>query len=155
MMKSIAFNVLAVLAGIVAGGVLNMLIVVVGPMVIPLPEGADVSTPEAMQESMKLFTPKNFICPFLAHALGTLLAGFVAAKFARSYQTAMALCTGMFFLAGGIAAVNMLGGPVWFIATDLLLAYIPMALLGAKLATRSAATTSDTESIEPGPANAS
>jgi hypothetical protein len=43
---------------------------------------------------------------------------------------------GAFFLAGGIGAAVMLGGPLWFIVTDLVLAYLPMGFLGAKLAGR-------------------
>ena len=35
---------------------------------------------------------------------------------------------------GGLAMILNCGGPVWFIATDLLLTYIPMALLGGYLA---------------------
>jgi hypothetical protein len=41
---------------------------------------------------------------------------------------------GLFFLAGGIAAVAYLGGPLWFIVADLGLAYLPMAYLGFGLA---------------------
>ena len=43
---------------------------------------------------------------------------------------------GGFFLLGGIAAVRMFGGPLWFQLGDLLLAYLPMAYLGAVLAER-------------------
>jgi len=48
---------------------------------------------------------------------------------------------GAFFLVGGIAAVSMLGGPLWFNVTDLLLEYIPMGLLGAALAGRTGSKT--------------
>jgi hypothetical protein len=85
---------------------------------------------------MALFRPVHFLMPFLAHALGTLAGAFVAAKLAASHQRQLALGIGVLFLLGGIAAVAMLGGPTWFIATDLLLAYIPMSLLGAALAAR-------------------
>lgn len=85
---------------------------------------------------MKLFTPVNFIFPFLAHALGTLAGAFMAAKLAASHQLKFALLIGVLFLMGGITAANSLGGPVWFTVTDLLLAYIPMGFLGAKLADR-------------------
>jgi hypothetical protein len=44
------------------------------------------------------------------------------------------MLVGVFFLAGGISAVIMLGGPLWFKVADLLLAYIPMGFLGATLA---------------------
>ena len=47
----------------------------------------------------------------------------------------------MFFLLGGVAAVSMLGGPLWFNIADLLLAYIPMSFLGATLARRNQSKT--------------
>ncbi len=133
-MKPVGKNILAVIAGVVLGGVVNMALVNIGPFVVPLPEGADVSTMEKLRDSMELFTPVNFIFPFLAHALGTLVGAFVAARFAASHHMKLALGMGAFFLLGGIAAVIMLGGPLWFKAADLLLAYIPMGYLGAKLA---------------------
>ncbi len=133
-MKSIANITLEVLAGIVVGSLVNMGIINVGPMVIPLPDGTDVSTMDGLRESMKLFGPANFITPFLAHALGTLAGSFVAAKFAANYRLKSAIGIGIFFLLGGIYMISILGGPLWFTAADLLLAYLPMAYLGAVLA---------------------
>jgi hypothetical protein len=133
-MKPIAKNILAVLAGIIVGGLVNMGLVNLGPLVVPLPEGADVSSMEKLRDSMKLFTPVNFVFPFLAHALGTLAGAFVAAKLAASHPLRLAIGVGVFFLFGGIAAAIMLGGPAWFIVADLLVAYMPMSYLGAVLA---------------------
>ncbi len=133
-MKSVARNTLAVFAGVVVGSLVNIGIVNVGPFVVPLPEGADVSTMENLRDSMKLFTPVNFICPFLAHALGTLAGAFVAAKLAVSHHMKFAIGIGVLFLMGGISAVIMLGGPLWFNVVDLLFAYLPMGFLGATLA---------------------
>jgi hypothetical protein len=136
-MSPVIQNVSAVLAGVVLGSVVNMALVNIGPSVVPLPEGADVSTTESMRDSMKLFTPANFIFPFLAHALGTLVGAFVAARFAATHKLMCALGVGVLFLLGGIAAIRMLGGPLWFNIADLLLAYIPMAFIGVTLAARS------------------
>lgn len=133
-MKTVARNIVAVLGGVVVGSVVNMALVNVGPLVVPLPEGADVSTAEGLRDSMKLFTPVNFLFPFLAHALGTLVGAFVVARLAASHAMKFAIGIGVFFLLGGIAAANMLGGPLWFIVTDLVVAYIPMGYLGAILA---------------------
>ena len=132
-MNPIAKNVLAAIVGFVVGNLVNMALIQIGPYVVPLPEGADVSTMEGLRESMKLFTPVNFVFPFLAHALGTLAGAFVAAKLAASHPMKFAIGIGVAFLLGGIAAASMLGGPVWFIACDLLLAYIPMGFLGGLL----------------------
>ncbi len=133
-MNSVAKNILAVLAGIVVGGLVNIGLVNIGPFVVPLPEGADISTMDNLLDSMKLFTPVNFVFPFLAHALGTLAGAFVAAKLAASHSVKFAMGVGGLFLMGGISAVSMIGGPLWFNVADLLVAYIPMGYLGAVLA---------------------
>ena len=110
-----------------------MALVSIGPSVIPLPEGADVSTTAGLRESIQLFSPLNFLFPFLGHALGTLVGAFVAAKIAVSQQMQIAIGIGAFYLLGGIAAVAMFGGPLWFAIVDLVVAYIPMGYLGGKL----------------------
>ena len=133
-MNPIARNVLAVISGFVVGSLVNMGLVNLGPLVVPLPEGADVTTMEGLRESMKLFAPVNFLFPFLAHALGTLSGAFLAAKVAASRPMTFAIVIGVLFLIGGAAMVSMLGGPMWFNASDLLLAYIPMGYLGGILA---------------------
>lgn len=133
-MNSTVRNILAVLAGLVAGSVVNILLVNLGPVVFPLPEGADVSTMEKLRDSMALFKPANFLFPFLGHAVGTLAGAFVAAKLAASHPMKLALGIGLFFLVGGIAAIRMIGGPLWFQVTDLIGAYIPMGYLGGRLA---------------------
>ncbi len=134
-MNPIVRNVLAVIAGLVVGSLVNMGLVAVGGVVVPAPAGADTTSMEAMQASMHLFEPKHFLFPFLAHALGTLIGAFVAAKFAATRKLAMAFVVGGLFLLGGILAVLMLPAPLWFEALDLVAAYLPMAWLGAWSAT--------------------
>jgi hypothetical protein len=133
-MNPVARNILAVVAGIVLGSVVNMILVMLGPMVVPLPEGADTSDMEKLRASLALFQPVNFVFPFLAHALGTLAGAWVAARLAASHPFWMAIVVAAFFLAGGIAMIWMVGGPTWFCVLDLVVAYIPMGCLGAALA---------------------
>lgn len=127
-------NIMAVIAGIVGGSVLNMALVTVGPMVVPPPAGADLTTMEGLKAAMALMEPAHFLFPFLAHALGTLLGAFLAAKIATSQQVPLALLIGGLFLIGGIINVMMLPSPLWFTLLDLIGAYLPMAWLGARLA---------------------
>ena len=129
-------NILAVLAGLVVGSLVNMGLVTIGPMIIQLPEGANVATMDGLRESMHHFTPANFLFPFLAHALGTLSGAFTAAKIADSHEMKVAMVIGVLFLIGGITMVRSVGGPMWFNVSDLLLAYIPMAYIGGKLGWR-------------------
>lgn len=132
-------TILAVVVGLVAGSILNMGLIQVGPQVIPPPAGADLTTPEGLKAAMSLFEPKHFVFPFLAHALGTLLGAIVAAVIAGDLRRRAAMIVGGLFLAGGIASAFMIPAPAWFIALDLIVAYIPMAWLGAKLAPRRSA----------------
>jgi hypothetical protein len=101
---------------------------------VPLPEGADITTSEGLKESMKLFTPMNFLFPFLGHALGTLVGAFCAGKLAVSQNLPVSLGVGALFMLGGLTMIMMIGGPGWFTALDLLVAYLPMAYLGGTIA---------------------
>jgi uncharacterized membrane protein YqgA involved in biofilm formation len=136
-MNPVLRNILSVVAGVVIGGIVNMAIVIVSGSVIPPPAGADLTTTQGLQASMHLMEPKHFLMPFLAHALGTLIGAFIAAKLGASRHMMLALIVGAFFLVGGISAVLMLPSPAWFTATDLLGAYLPMGYLGGWLAQKS------------------
>jgi len=127
-------NILAVLAGVILGSMVNMGIIMLSSSIIPPPEGADLTTEAGLKASMHLMQPKHFIMPFLAHALGTLAGAFVTAVIAISRKMNLALTVGVLFLAGGISMVFMLPSPTWFTLLDLIGAYLPMAYLGGKLA---------------------
>jgi hypothetical protein len=129
-------NILALVIGVAAGGGVNMAIIVLGPSLIPPPAGVDVSSTESIRASIHLFEVKHFVSPFLAHALGTLVGSMAAFLIAASHQTVISYGIGVIFLAGGIAASFMIPAPPWFIALDLLAAYIPMAWIGQHLGRR-------------------
>lgn len=132
-MNPVVKNILAVIAGVVVGSIVNMGIIMISGSIIPPPEGGDITTMEGLKSTMHLFEPKHFIFPFLAHALGTLVGAIVATKIAATRKMVMALIIGLFFLIGGTANVAMLGGPMWFTALDIIVAYMPMAYLGYML----------------------
>ncbi len=132
-MHPILKNVLAVIAGLLVGGAVNMGIVMVSGEIIPPPQGVDPSDMESLKANMHLFGAKHFIFPFLAHALGTLVGALVASLIAAGHQMKLALLIGGFFLLGGISMVMQLPSPMWFNVLDLVVAYIPMGWLGWKL----------------------
>jgi hypothetical protein len=132
-MGTIARNVIAVIAGVLIGSFVNMGLIMVSGQVIPPPEGVDVMNMESLKASMHLFKPKHFLFPFLAHALGTFVGGFVASMLAATQRMKLALGVGVLFLIGGIVNVFMLPAPTWFAALDLIGAYIPMGWLAGKL----------------------
>ena len=135
-MNPIVRNILAVVVGAFVGGALNMIIIMISGSIIPPPEGVDVTTAEGLAAGMSLMEPKHFLMPFLAHALGTLLGSFLAAKISTKHHMRYAFGIGGWNLFGGIMAATMIPAPMWFILVDLILAYIPMAYIAGKLATR-------------------
>ncbi|MGK0391262.1 MAG: hypothetical protein ACI94Y_004024 [Maribacter sp.] len=133
-MNPILRNISAFFGALFVGGLVNMGIIMLSGSIIPPPAGVDHSDMESMNASMHLYKAKHFLFPFLAHALGTLVAAGLVAKLAASHQIKLAIGIGALFLLGGIAAVIMLpAAPTWFKALDLLVAYLPMGYLGGKL----------------------
>jgi hypothetical protein len=129
-------NLIAVVAGVIVGGVVNMGLITVGTFIIPPPPGVDMTTAEGLQAGIALIEPRHFLFPFLAHALGTLAGALVAARLACRHRVRLAMVVGAVFLFGGIMAARMIPAPTWFVVLDLVVAYIPMAWLGGRLAPR-------------------
>ena len=133
-MHPILRNILAVVAGLLLGSAANSLIIQIENMLIPAPEGVDMSSMESLKASMHLFEAEHFIIPWFAHALGSLTGSFVAVKLGTGRRIILAIVVGALFFAAGLTMVINLGGPIGFIAADLGLAYFPMAWLGYRLA---------------------
>lgn len=127
-------NILAVIFGLLLGGSINMGIILISGSIIPPPEGAIITTAEGLKESMHLFTPINFLMPFLAHAIGTLVGAIISAKIAANNKIIFALVIGTVFFTGGVMMTFQVPSPTWFTIVDLIGAYIPMAWLGWKIA---------------------
>lgn len=138
-MNPILRNILAVIAGIFVGGFVNMALIQVGHIAFPI-EGYDITTPEGLKGAISQFEFKNYIFPFLGHAVGTLVGALLAGFIAATHKMKFALAMGFFFLLGGITMVVSYPGAMWFNVADLLLAYIPMGWLGGKIATRNSQT---------------
>ena len=132
-MSPLLRNILAFVAGLVVGNVVNMSIIMVSGSIIPPPVGVDPNDMESIKASMHLYEAKHFVMPFLAHALGTLVGAFVACKLAITHHLKLGLGMGVLFLIGGIMMVFMLPSPLTFTIIDLVLSYLPMGWLGYKL----------------------
>ena len=132
-MNPIIKNILAVIGGWITGSIVNMGLIQLGHKLLPI-EGVDPNDMEALAVIMPSLQFKYFVFPFLAHALGTLVGASVAGLIAANHKMKFSLGIGALFLLGGIMVNYMLPGPIWFVVTDIALAYIPMAWIGGKLA---------------------
>ena len=132
-MNPIIKNVLAVIFGWLVGSVVNMGLIKFGHKLFPI-AGIDPNDMNAIAEVMPTLEYKYFIFPFLAHALGTLSGATIAGLMAASHKMKLSLGIGGLFLLGGIIVNYMIPGSTWFAVTDIVIAYLPMAWLGGKLA---------------------
>ena len=129
-------NVLVILGALIIGSIVNGGLINLSGSIFPPPEGVDPNDIESIKANLHRYQPKHWIMPFLAHALGTLAGAYFAARLVTRAPAFWGFFIGVLFLLGGIAAANMIGGPLWFIVVDLVLAYIPFALLANVLAKR-------------------
>ncbi|MDO5510565.1 MAG: hypothetical protein Q4F57_07705 [Weeksellaceae bacterium] len=135
-MNPILRNILAVLAGLVVGSIINGAIIALGHQLFPIQVEADLNTPEGLALALPHFRAEHYLMPFLAHALGTFVGAFLAAYIGVSLRKILALIVGVFFFAGGVMMIAMISPPLWFILLDLGVAYIPMALLAHYIVTK-------------------
>lgn len=140
-MHPIIRNILALLAGIILGNLLNGGLIAISGHIIPPPEGVDVTTEAGLKAGIHLFEPRHFIFPFLAHALGTFTGALTTVLIAANRKMSLAMIVGALFFIGGAMMVYMLPAPMWFNITDLVLAYFPMAFLAALIGSRKKAET--------------
>ena len=132
-MKPALKNILAIIMGWLGGSAINLGLVQIGHMIFPI-EGVDLNDMDALAEAVPTMDYEFFIFPFLAHALGTLVGAVIAGVLAATHKMKFALGIGVLFLLGGIMVNYMLPGPTWFAIVDIIVAYLPMAYMGGKIA---------------------
>jgi hypothetical protein len=124
-------NIIGFIVGYIVGTIVNFALIMAN--VALMPGGTDFTTPEGVNAAMANLQAINFAMVVLAHALGTLAGVWVAMLIAVSHKLKIAIFIGVLFLLGGIYAAVVINAPLWFEAADILLAYIPFAMFGAKL----------------------
>ncbi len=132
-MNPILRNILAVIIGWFGGSLVNMWLINMG-MKLYMVEEIDPNDMEAFAELIPTLPADYFYFPFLAHALGTLVGATITGLIVVNHKMKFALAIGVLFLIGGIAVNILIPGPTWFAIIDILLAYIPMAWIGGKIA---------------------
>ena len=125
-MKIFLRVLLSLISGIVVGSAVNMALIILGSYLVKIPETFNSMNAED-------WTVTLFIFPFLAHSLGTFSGAFIVSKLSKKSNIIMPLIVGFYFLAAGIYMVTILPAPTWFVLLDVILSYIPMALLGWKI----------------------
>jgi len=129
--NNILRNIAGLIIGIVVCMAVNMGLVMLLGSLFPPPPGVNPEDINSIRENLHKYSTLQMLMPFIAHALGSMAGGLVAALIAGSRKMLWALIVGAFHLIGGISMMVMLPeSPLWFKALDLIVAYIPMAYLG-------------------------
>jgi len=124
-MKNILKNFGLLILGIVTGSFVNMGFITIGDLIFIKPDNFDPLN--AIDWDVKYF-----VFPFIAHAVGTFSGAYIVSKLSNTnYITPILI--GLFFLSGGVYMALILPAPNWFLYLDLIIAYIPMALLGWRI----------------------
>ena len=126
-MKQTLKNIAIVILGIIVGMIVNIGLIILGGTIFSPSENFEPMN--AMNWDFKYF-----IFPFLAHSIGTLTGALIVSKLSNKSSIILPLIVGLYFLMGGIYMITILPAPMWFVLLDVVLGYIPMALLGWKLA---------------------
>jgi predicted ferric reductase len=128
-------RVLSVIAGIVTGIITVFIFDSISQKLFPFStEGIDFKNPEAIKEFMSR-TPVGFkLAMYFGWILSSFLGAFVASKINKQNWKRNSIITGSILMVGAILNLVMIPHPLWMWSAALL--YIPMALLGGKLASK-------------------
>jgi len=135
-MGKVVRSVLAVIAGFVAASAVMILTESInGHVLYPeLGKAAEGMTDrEAVRALMATAPTGALLVVLLGWALGSFVGGFLTARIGRNSPVAHALVLGLLLTLAGIANNLMLPPPVWFWLPTLV-AFLPAAIVGARLA---------------------
>ncbi|NVJ65285.1 MAG: hypothetical protein HWE16_02265 [Gammaproteobacteria bacterium] len=128
-------KILAVIIGLLVGGLVIMGIESINMLRFPWPEGLTLEDKEAFNAYVQSLPISALMTVLLAHIAGALVAGFLSTKIAGVNQLTLAIICGVILLIGAIVNLVMISHPIWFMVVNVL-SIIPAAILGAKLATK-------------------
>jgi hypothetical protein len=128
-------SIIAVAVGIVVGVVLIMLGHFLSLLIYPMPADLDWNDHAAVAAHLETLPAGAWCLVVLAHGLGPLGGGFVAAWIGRRARMILALIVGVFFLVGGLMNLFEYRPAVWVWVVDILV-YLPAAYVGFLLAPR-------------------
>lgn len=107
-------NILAVLAGLFVGMVVNMALVMLNAYVLfPMPEGTDMSDPAQMNAYIATLPAVAFIVVLAAHLGQSFFGGWTAARLGGSMPVVLAMIIGVLSLVGGITNMMQIDHPTW------------------------------------------
>lgn len=125
-------NTMIVILAIVAGMIAMMLGHRVSNVILPPPDGFDVSNMESFIANAGKLTTGHWLLALLSHAFGPLVSGFIVARFVVSHHRQLLWIVALAWIIAGVLNLMAIPHPLWFKIADIMV-YIPMTFIGAKL----------------------
>lgn len=130
-------KILAVIVALIAAFAIMMVIQMLNSMVVQPPSADVMADPAKLKEFMAGLPGTAYLVVLISYILAAFAGGFIVTKMARQVSSgpALAILIGALLELGGILNffVMLPGQPIWFVAASLA-CYIPLALLGYRLA---------------------
>lgn len=133
--KDMIRKILAVIGGLVSGGIVITLVEMIARQLHPLPEGIKMDDFAALAEHASKAPLVAQIAILIGYALGAMTAGFVATIIAKDGKKIYALIGAILFIISTVINLSMIETPIWFWIIALLL-WVPLALFGNRLASK-------------------
>ncbi|MBK8052039.1 MAG: hypothetical protein IPK35_01840 [Saprospiraceae bacterium] len=128
-------NIIVFIGALVAGGVVVFGLESLSHQIFPPPSDINPNNLESLKSIMKNAPAGSLALVILAHAAGAMVSGWIIGRFASSSHRLLAMGIGLLWTITGVANLVMIPHPVWFSIADACV-YLPMTLLGLKLATK-------------------
>ncbi|MDF2552198.1 MAG: hypothetical protein K0R77_1473 [Chryseobacterium sp.] len=125
-------KILAVIAGIISGGISVGIVQTVGHNLYPMPEGMKSDDMEAMKNYVETAPFMALFFVIISYVIAAVVSGFVSTKIADDGKKIYALICGIIFLIQSIYMMSVLPTPIWFWILGIL--SWTLVLVGYKLA---------------------
>jgi hypothetical protein len=122
-------KILAVVCGMLAGGIVVGLIESLSSSLYTAPADLDWNDAEALAEFVRSIPPAAMGLVIAAHAAGAFVGAAVCVLVARRQWLTGAVIVGSLFSLAGIANLISIPHPLWFAIVDVFV-YLPSAWLG-------------------------
>lgn len=127
-------NILAGIAGVIAGGLAVFALETLGHIIFPLPEGVEIDPMdmESVRAAASQIPAINKLAVVIAWFGGAVVAGWVASLVTQSGKLLVPLICGGILMLAGLANLISIPSPIWMWVLGLA-AFLPGAWLGARL----------------------
>ena len=132
-MHPVVRSILAILAGLLSAFVVIGLVEAIGMRLYPLPPGMDPRDPNSIKAVMANLPRGAMLCVLVAYAAGSVVGGWVAARFAPRAKLTHGMIVGLLLLTAGLLNMSTIPHPAWFWVSSIAI-YVLGSWSGARAA---------------------